>query len=71
MAGVGGPEALPIAEFGRRRLRNRDDERVVVTDRSAGYSGAVVDDTALVPGPDARHGHVELADWLTTPAARR
>jgi len=68
---VGGPEALPIAEFGRRWLRNRNDRREVVTDHSVGYFGALVDDTSLVPGPDARIGHVKFSDWLTTPAAQR
>jgi uncharacterized protein YbjT (DUF2867 family) len=66
---LGGPEALPIAEFGRLWLRNRNDPREVVADHSVGYFGVVVDDTALVPGPDARHGHITFADWLTTPAA--
>jgi uncharacterized protein YbjT (DUF2867 family) len=68
---VGGPEALPIAEFGRRWLRNRNDRREVVTDHSVGYFGALVDDTSLVPGPDARIRHVKFSDWLTTPAAQR
>ena len=68
---LGGPEALPIAELGRRWLRNRNDQREVVADHSVGYSGADVDDTSLVPGPDARLGHITLADWLTTPAAQR
>jgi uncharacterized protein YbjT (DUF2867 family) len=68
---VGGPEALPIAEFGRRWLANRNDEREVVTDHSVGYFGAVVDDTSLVPGPGARLGHIKFDDWLTTPAAQR
>jgi uncharacterized protein YbjT (DUF2867 family) len=68
---LGGPEALPIAEFGRRWLRNRNDQREVVTDHSVGYFGAVVDDTSLIPGPDTRLGHIRFADWLTTPAAQR
>jgi uncharacterized protein YbjT (DUF2867 family) len=68
---LGGPEALPIAEFGRRWLRGRNDRREVVTDHSVGYFGAAVDDVSLVPGPDARHGTVTFADWLTTPAAQR
>jgi uncharacterized protein YbjT (DUF2867 family) len=67
---LGGPEALPIAEFGRRWLRNRDDQRDVVVDRSVGYLGAEVDDKSLVPGPGARQGRIRFADWLTTPAAQ-
>jgi len=68
---LGGPEALPMAEFGRRWLRNRNDQRQVVPDHSVGYFGAIVDDTSLVPGPDARVGDIKFGDWLTTPAAQR
>jgi uncharacterized protein YbjT (DUF2867 family) len=68
---LGGPEAHPMSEFGRRWLRNRNDNRHVVDDHSVGYFGAVVDDTSLVPGPDARHGAVKFDDWLTTSAAQR
>jgi uncharacterized protein YbjT (DUF2867 family) len=68
---LGGPEALPMAEFGRRWLRNRNDQREVVADHSVGYFGAIVDDTSLVPDPDARVGHIKFGDWLTTPAAHR
>jgi uncharacterized protein YbjT (DUF2867 family) len=71
MVELGGPEALPIAELGRRWLRNRGDEREVVVDHSVGYFGAVVDDTSLVTGPDGRIGRIAFADWLTTPAATR
>ena len=71
MVELGGPEALPIAELGRRWLRNRGDEREVVVDHSVGYFGAIVDDTSLVPGGDARIGRITFADWLATPAARR
>jgi uncharacterized protein YbjT (DUF2867 family) len=71
MVELGGPEALPIAELGRRWLRNRGDEREVVVDHSVGYFGAIVDDTSLVPGEDARIGRVTFADWLATPAATR
>jgi uncharacterized protein YbjT (DUF2867 family) len=71
MVELGGPEALPIAELGRRWLRNRGDEREVVVDHSVGYFGAIVDDTSLVPGEDARIGRITFADWLATPAATR
>jgi uncharacterized protein YbjT (DUF2867 family) len=71
MVELGGPEALPIAELGRRWLRNRGDEREVVADHSVGYFGALVDDTSLVTGPDARIGRITFAEWLTTPAATR
>ena len=65
---LGGPEALPIAELGRRWLRNRGDEREVVADHSVGYFGAIVDDTSLVAG-EVRGSPTRFADWLATPAA--
>jgi uncharacterized protein YbjT (DUF2867 family) len=68
---LGGPEALPMSEFGRRWLRNRNDPRQVVDDHSVGYFGAIVDDTSLIPGPEARLGAIKFGDWLTTPAAQR
>ena len=60
-----------MSEFGRRRLRNRNDRRQVVDDHSVGYFGAIVDDTSLIPGPEARLGAIKFGDWLTTPAAQR
>jgi uncharacterized protein YbjT (DUF2867 family) len=71
MVELGGPEALPIDELGRRWLRNRGDEREVVADHSVGYFGALVDDTSLVTGRDARIGRITFAEWLATPAATR
>lgn len=68
---IGGPEALPIAELGRRWLRNRGDEREVVADHAVGYFGAIVDDTSLVTGDGARIGRIRFADWLAAPAAQR
>jgi uncharacterized protein YbjT (DUF2867 family) len=68
---LAGPEALPIAEFGRRWLSNRGDRREVVTDHSVGNFGVVIDDRSLVAGSDARHGHIKFDDWLSTPAAQQ
>ena len=71
IAELGGPEALPLAEFGRRWLGNSSDRRRVVADHSVSYFGAVLDDASLVPGPDARLGNIKFGEWLTTPAALR
>ena len=68
---LGGPEALPFADFVRRYLVNRGDEREVVTDPHARYFGTELSDGELVAGPGAHHGTVTLAEWLQTPAARR
>jgi uncharacterized protein YbjT (DUF2867 family) len=68
---LGGPEALPFADFVRRYLANRGDEREVVADPHARYFGTELSDGELVAGPGARHGKVTLAEWLQSPAAHR
>jgi len=68
---LGGPEALPFAEFAQRWLANRGDPRRVTADRHARYFGTELQTSSLVAGADARRGAVPLAEWLTTPAALR
>lgn len=68
---LGGPEALPFAEFAQRWLANRGDSRRVTADPHARYFGTELQTSSLVAGPGARRGRVQLADWLTTPAALR
>lgn len=68
---LGGPEALPFADFVRRYLANRGDERKVVADPHARYFGTELSDGELVAGPGAAHGTVTLTEWLQTPAAHR
>lgn len=65
---LGGPEALPIVELGRRVLTHAGDPRDVLADPAVGYFGGKVDDTSLVPGQDPRLQHrlgaVTLEEWL-------
>ncbi|WP_432824509.1 SDR family oxidoreductase [Dactylosporangium sp. CA-092794] len=61
---LGGPERIPLDEFVRRYLSATGDARIVVTDPSAPYFGARIDDTMLVTGPDAHVGQVRYTDWL-------
>ncbi len=68
---LGGPEALPFAEFARRWMANRGDERTVVADPQIRYFGTKLQTRSLVTGPQARIGRVHFADWLRTPAALR
>jgi uncharacterized protein YbjT (DUF2867 family) len=68
---LGGPEALPFAEFAGRWLAHRGDDRRVIADPHARYFGTELQTSSLVAGPGARLGHVHLADWLATPAALR
>jgi uncharacterized protein YbjT (DUF2867 family) len=61
---IGGPEALPLDELGRRYLRARQDPRRVVPDVHARYFGAVLDDHSLTTGAGARLGTRRIEDWL-------
>jgi uncharacterized protein YbjT (DUF2867 family) len=62
---VGGPEAIPMDELIRRFLSGTGDARSVVTDESAKYFGAHLDDSTLTPGPGARLAATSLEAWLS------
>ena len=59
---------LGIDELVRRLFAVTGDPRTVVTDPSAGYFGAALDDTALVatPGAGAWIASTSYDDWLAT-----
>jgi uncharacterized protein YbjT (DUF2867 family) len=61
---VAGPAPIPLSDAVRQALESRHDPRAVVGDRAAGYFGALIDDTSIVPGPDARLGTITLTEWL-------
>jgi uncharacterized protein YbjT (DUF2867 family) len=61
---IAGPESLPVDELARRVLRANGDPRPVEGDPRATYFGTELQDGSLRPGPDARIGHLTLADWL-------
>ncbi|WP_416968693.1 SDR family oxidoreductase [Streptomyces sp. 4F14] len=60
---VAGPEALRLDELVRDALAAQDDARTVVTDPGARYFGTVLEETTLLPGPDARLGAVTFGEW--------
>ncbi|WP_328395695.1 SDR family oxidoreductase [Nocardia sp. NBC_00416] len=62
---VAGPDVFPLDELGRITLAARHDDRIVVTDETAGMFGAVTDD-ALIAGPDAHLSTTHYRDWLAT-----
>jgi len=67
---IAGPEPFRLDELIRRRLAQLNDPREVVTDPSARYSGAKVDELTLVPGKGARLGETSFESWLAQPAAK-
>ncbi|AKZ53542.1 putative dihydrodipicolinate reductase [Streptomyces ambofaciens ATCC 23877] len=61
---VAGPEAFRLDELLRDTLAAQNDPRTVVTDPHAPYFGAELQETTLLPGPDAHIAETRFADWL-------
>ncbi|MFG2755212.1 SDR family oxidoreductase [Streptomyces wuyuanensis] len=61
---VCGPEAFPFDEFIRRGLAAENDPRTVVADPHARYFGSELEESSLLPGPDANVAETRFADWL-------
>ncbi|WP_405718788.1 SDR family oxidoreductase [Streptomyces sp. NBC_01537] len=61
---VAGPEAFQLEEFIRMGLSAQNDPRKIVTDPQATYWGAELQETTLLPGPDAHIAGTRFADWL-------
>ena len=66
---VGGPEQFEFDMLIRRFLGASNDPRVVLSDPSALYFGAVVGERTLVPGDGASLGELKFEDWLRRSAA--
>ncbi|MBB4098666.1 SDR family oxidoreductase [Sphingomonas kyeonggiensis] len=61
---VAGPQAYRIDELVAQVLAFDKDPRRVVADPAAPYFGVAIDDTSLMPGPDARLGTTGFDWWL-------
>ncbi|WP_459546594.1 SDR family oxidoreductase [Nocardia sp. X0981] len=62
---VAGPEVYALDDLGRITLAARHDDRIVVTDETAGMFAAVTGDV-LTAGPDAHLASTHYRDWLRT-----
>ncbi|MET9109496.1 SDR family oxidoreductase [Streptomyces zhihengii] len=60
---VAGPEPLRLDETVREALAAKGDARSVVSDPAAGYSGAAVEESTLMPGPEAHLTETSYEDW--------
>ncbi|MEV6886124.1 MULTISPECIES: SDR family oxidoreductase [Streptomyces] len=60
---VAGPEAFQLDELVRKALAAKNDPRKVVADPKAPYFGAQLQETTLLPGPDAQIAETRIADW--------
>jgi len=58
---LGGPEKIGLDEFVRRVVPSTQP---VISDPTAPYFGAVIDDTSLVTSDGARIGEITYAEWL-------
>ncbi|MFF4723919.1 SDR family oxidoreductase [Streptomyces mirabilis] len=61
---VAGPETFELEDFIRMGLTAKNDTRKIVTDPKATYWGAELQETTLLPGPDAHVAETRFADWL-------
>ncbi|MGP4008440.1 SDR family oxidoreductase [Streptomyces sp. 4N124] len=61
---VAGPDVFQLDELIRKALAAQNDPRTVVTDPQAPYSGAGLQETTLLPGPDAHIAETRFTDWL-------
>ncbi|GHD38982.1 LysR family transcriptional regulator [Streptomyces mirabilis] len=61
---VAGPETFELEDFIRMGLAAKNDARKIVTDPKATYWGAELQETTLLPGPDAHIAETRFADWL-------
>ncbi|WP_328891093.1 SDR family oxidoreductase [Streptomyces sp. NBC_00316] len=61
---VAGPEVFRFDEFIRKGLAPDNDPRTVVVDPHARYYGAELEETSLLPGPDANIAETRFTDWL-------
>lgn len=61
---IAGPDVFRLDELIRETLAAQNDPRTVVTDPQAPYSGAVLQETTLLPGPDAEIAKTKLSEWL-------
>lgn len=62
---IAGPEKLGMDDFIRTRFAATGDQRQVVTDPTARYYGAVLDDRSIVPvdGEDVTIFDTQFSDW--------
>ncbi|MNP60753.1 hypothetical protein D3C76_1558630 [compost metagenome] len=63
---MAGPDKQPLVSFAKTWLQHNKDPREVITDDSAGYFGAIIDDQSLTPGPNPIIGAIHFNGWVET-----
>jgi uncharacterized protein YbjT (DUF2867 family) len=64
---IAGPERGRLAELVQRFFAATQDSRKVISDASARYFGAELNDRSLVPADNARIAPTHFAEWLARP----
>lgn len=64
MVEVVSPDTFQLDELIRKGLAAKNDPRTVVTDPHATYFDAQLQETTLLPGPDAHIAETRFTDWL-------
>ncbi|MFJ8825204.1 SDR family oxidoreductase [Streptomyces sp. NPDC102467] len=65
---VAGPDTFRLDELIRDDLAAKKDARTVVADPHATYFGTELQETTLLPGPDAHITETRFSDWLAQQA---
>lgn len=60
---IAGPELFRLDQLVRETLAARNDARPVITDPTARYSDALLNERTLVPSEGAKLGELRLRDW--------
>ncbi|MEU0965788.1 SDR family oxidoreductase [Streptomyces sp. NPDC005917] len=60
---VAGPDTFELEDFIRQGLAVKNDPRTVVTDPHGLYWGAELQESDLLPGPDAHIAETHYGDW--------
>lgn len=60
---IAGPDQFRLDHLVSTTLAARHDPRQVISDPDARYSGALLEEHTLVPGPGAQLGAIHLRDW--------
>lgn len=68
---VAGPEKIGLDEIVRKYFSSKKEQRTVVSDSSAGYFGAPVDDQTLVPDQQPILGQYHYDEWISIPGNLR
>ncbi|MBM0104733.1 SDR family oxidoreductase [Steroidobacter sp. S1-65] len=67
---VAGPDRFHLDDLVRRTLKATGDNRAVITDKNAGYFGALLQEESLTASAGARIAATRYFDWLSYSAAQ-